>query len=414
MNPMLGLSLLLAGLLAVMGLPQYNHSPNIHASMSQAHAGKGRRAAQELAKRNTDFGFKLFKTLASRNPSKNIFFSPLSISMAFSMLCLGAQDSTLSEIKQGFNFKELPDRDVHEGFHYLIQRLQKGSQDIKLDLGNMLFLDERLQPQEKFLTDVEKVYNAETIPTDFHNLEVTQKEINDYVSQKTHGKINNLVQNIDSGTVMLLINYLFFQVRWLHEFDPKLTQEEDFMLDDNKYVKVPMMFRGGLYKVGHDDKLSCTILEMPYHGNMTAVFILPDEDNLLNVEEALMANVMDRWKKIISKSVVDVYMPRFSITGTYNLKKVLSHMGITKIFEEHGELTGISPHRSLKVGEAFHKAKLKIDEKGTEGAAASGAQTLPMETPLEVKFNKTFLMMIDDDLTASTLFLGKIANPGGK
>lgn len=49
--------------------------------------------------------------------------------------------------------------------------------------------------------------------------------------------------------------------------------------------------------------------------------------------------------------VVDVSLPRFSITGTYNLKKMLSHLGINKIFEEHSDLTRIVPHQSLKVGQ---------------------------------------------------------------
>lgn len=53
----------------------------------------------------------------------------------------------------------------------------------------------------------------------------------------------------------------------------------------------------------------------------------------------------------ISPRVVDISLPRFSITGTYDLKRTLSYLGITKIFEEHGDLTRISPHRSLKVGE---------------------------------------------------------------
>lgn len=44
-------------------------------------------------------------------------------------------------------------------------------------------------------------------------------------------------------------------------------------------------------------------------------------------------------------------LPRFSITGTYDLKKTLSYLGITKIFQEHGDLIRIVPNRSLKVGE---------------------------------------------------------------
>nr|XP_003408638.1 serpin A12 [Loxodonta africana] len=413
MNSTLGLGLLLAGLLAVKGFPQHHLSPNSHVAVNQAQAWKGRRAAQELARRNTDFGFQLFKKLAAKSPGRNIFFSPLSISTAFSMLSLGAQGSTLDEIKQAFNFFELPDKDRHEGFHYLIQRLNQGDQDIKLNLSNVLFIEERLQIQRKFLANVKNLYNADPVPTDFRNLEAAQKQINDYVSRKTHGNVNNLIKNIDPGTVMLLVNSIFFLGRWQHEFDPKVTKEEDFMLDGNKPLKVPMMFRGGMSKVGHDDQHSCTVLEMPYKGNITAIFILPDKDKLERVEEAMVADVLDSWKKIVTRRVVDVSVPRFSITGTYNLKDILSHLGISKIFEENGDLTRISPHRSLKVGEVFHKAKLKMDEKGTEAAAGTAAETLPMEKPVEVKLNRTFLMIIQEENTDSMLFLAKIANPNG-
>lgn len=211
MNRTLGLGLILAGLFTVEGLLKPNFSPKDHGAMSQPQEGKGRRAAQELATRSTDFGFKLYRKLASTGRSKNIFFSPLSISTAFSMLCLGAQDATLAEIKHGLNFKNVPEKDLHEGFHYLIQRLNQGTQNLKLSLGNTLFIDQRLQPEKKFITEAKNLYDADTAPTDFRNLENTKKQINDYVSQKTQGKINNLINNIDSGTVMVLINYIFFR-----------------------------------------------------------------------------------------------------------------------------------------------------------------------------------------------------------
>nr|XP_019601576.1 PREDICTED: serpin A12 isoform X2 [Rhinolophus sinicus]XP_019601583.1 PREDICTED: serpin A12 isoform X2 [Rhinolophus sinicus] len=413
MNPMLGLGLLLAGLLTAEGLLKPNFSPKNHGAMSQTQKRKGRMEARDLARRNMAFGFKLYRKIASTGHSKNIFFSPVSISTAFSMLCLGAQDSTLAEIKNAFNFKDIPEKDLHEGFHYLICRLNQWNQNLKLGFGNTLFIDQRLRPEEKFLTDSKNLYNADIIPTNFQNLKNTQKQINDYVSQKTQGKIDKLIEYIDPGTVMILGNYVFLQATWQHEFDPKATKEEDFILDGNKTVKVPMMFRGGMYKVGHDDQLSCTILEMPYKNNITATFILPDKGKMEQVEEALRLDTFDRWKKLVMRRVVDVSLPRFSITGTYNLKKTLSHLGITRIFEEHGDLSRIVPNRSLKVGEAVHKAKLKMDEKGTEAAGASGMQTLPMEMPFTFKLNSSFLLVITEDIMPSVLFMGKIVNPAG-
>lgn len=62
-----------------------------------------------------------------------------------------------------------------------------------------------------------------------------------------------------------------------------------------------MMLRGGGYKVGHDDQLSCSILEMPYRGNITAIFILPDVGQMRHVEEALTVETLDRWNKLIKQ-----------------------------------------------------------------------------------------------------------------
>ncbi|XP_003787061.1 serpin A12 [Otolemur garnettii] len=411
MNLTLGLALFLAGLLTVKGLLKPKFSPQNHGALNQAPDWRGRIAAKELAKRNVNFGFKLLKKLSSRDRGKNIFLSPLSISTAFAMLCLGAEDPTLAEIKQGFNFRNMPTKDLHEGFHFIIRRLNQETKNLKVRLGNTLFIDPKLQPQQKFLKDIKNLYYADAIPTNFQNLENTRQEINDYISQKTHGRINNLVKNIDSGTMMLLTNYIFFRAKWQYEFDPKLTKEEDFTLESQKSVKVPMMFRGGMYKVGRDEQLSCTILEIPYLKNITATFILPDEGKMEQLEEALQADILSRFKTSMSERVVDVSVPRLHITGTYDLKKMLSLVGVNKIFEEHGDLTRISPHLSLKVGEAVHKAELKMDEKGTEGAAGSGAQTLPMETPMPVKINRPYILMIGDLLTPSILFLGKIVNP---
>ncbi|XP_004455966.2 serpin A12 [Dasypus novemcinctus] len=414
MNPTLGLGLLLVGLLTVHGLLQPNRPPQSHEDASQAQAGRGRRVAQELARWNTDFGLKLFKKLASHNNGRNIFFSPLSIAMVFSMLCLGAQDSTLAEIRQVFNFRELPEQDVHEGFHYLIQKLNQSSQDLKLRLGNALFIDQRLEPQQKFLKGLKDIYFSDTIPINFQNQQNAEKQINDYVSQKTHGKITNLVRSVNPNTLLLLVNYVYFLGRWLHEFDPKLTKEEDFMANGNKLVKVPMMFRGGMYKMGHDDRLSCTVLEMPYKRNLTAILVLPDKGKLRQVEEAIQVDTMARWKKLTTQRVVDVSLPKFFITGIYDLKKTMAQLGISKVFEEHGDLTKISLYRNLKVGEAVHKAELKVDERGSEAAASSAMETLPMETPIDIRFNRTFLMLIVEDITTTVLFLGKIGNPSGK
>lgn len=75
---------------------------------------------------------------------------------------------------------------------------------------------------------------------------------------------------------------------------------------------------------------------------------------------------------------------------------------------------GSAPTDCLSVLQAVHKAELKMDEKGTEGAAGSGAQTLPMENPRKMRLNKPFLMMIYEKLVPSMIFLARIYDPSEK
>ncbi|KAL1789901.1 serpin A12 [Sigmodon hispidus] len=414
MNLILGLSLFLAGLLAVKGLLQVEDAPDVYRSSTRDQERRGKKEARTLARYNMEFGFKLLQKLASNSPQQNIFFSPLSISTAFSMLSLGAEDSTLREIKEGFNFKEMPEKDMHLGFHYVLHKLNQETQDVKMNIGNALFMDQKLNPQRRFLRMAKTMYDADMVLTNFQNLETTQRDINKYISQKTHNIINNLVKSIDPGTVLLLANYIYFRARWQYEFDPKETKEEEFFVDNDKTVKVPMMFRTGMYDMAYDSQLSCTILEMPYRGNITATFVLPDRGKMKKLEQGLQADIYAKWKSLLSKRVVDVWVPKLHASSTYNMKKILSRLGISKIFEENGDLTRISSHRSLKVGEAVHKAELKMDEKGTEGAAGSGAQTLPMENPEKIKLNSPFLIMLYQKSLPSMIFLAKVHNPSEK
>ena len=58
-----------------------------------------------------------------------------------------------------------------------------------------------------------------------------------------------------------------------------------------------------------------------------------------------------------------------------------------------------------------HKAVLSVDEKGTEAAAVTTIEIMPMALPNVVNLNRPFLVLILEDSTKSILFMGKITNP---
>lgn len=170
----------------------------------------------KLAPSNADFAFKLYKQIRDELGDKNIFFSPLSISTAFAMLSLGARSNTLRDLHKGlaFNLTQMEEQEIHEGFQHILQMLNDPHREAQLNMGNTLFVDKHVELLQNFLDRVTKFYFAEAISSNFQNPPEAIKEINKYVETKTHGKIVDLVKDIDPETVMVLINYIYFKGEW--------------------------------------------------------------------------------------------------------------------------------------------------------------------------------------------------------
>ncbi|XP_014645927.1 PREDICTED: alpha-1-antiproteinase 2-like [Ceratotherium simum simum] len=237
------------------------------------------------------------------------------------------------------------------------------------------------------------------------------KQINDYVEKGTQGKIVDLVKELSEDALLALVNYIFFKGKWEKPFNVELTTEEDFHVDENTTVKVPMMNRLGKFDVHHSDTLSSWVLLLDYVGNTTAFFILPDQGRLKHLEDTLSKEILATFLEKRSSSFVNLRLPKLSISGTYNLKTVLGNLGITKVFSNQADLSGITEEVPLKVSKVMHKAVLTVDEEGTEAAGATGMEIMPVSLPPDVEFNRPFVLIIYDRYTKSPLFVGKVVDP---
>ncbi|KAG8449078.1 hypothetical protein GDO86_015941 [Hymenochirus boettgeri] len=367
----------------------------------------------KLSPFNSKFAFKLFKQVAAENPSENIFFSPVSISTAFAMLSLGAKGATLSQILEGLNFNvsKISEEEIHTGFQHLLHMLNDPHSELQLDSGNALFMDNNLKPLQKFLEDVKTYYESEVFSTDFQNSDTATKLINGYVDKKTRGNIPEVLDSVNPNTILILINYIYFKAKWLTPFEPKQTKDRDFHVDNETVVTVPMMHKNGRFNVAYDKELGCTVVEIPYQGNATAIFILPDEGKLQHVEEVLDPSTVKSWKKLFHYQFIDLNIPKFSVSATLDLKAELEKMGVTDLFSEKSDLSGILESTPLHVTKAIHKAVLNVHERGTEAAGVTVLEVMPYRAPPRIIFNHPFLLLILENDMESILFLGKILNP---
>ncbi|NXA30159.1 A1AT antiproteinase, partial [Ibidorhyncha struthersii] len=371
----------------------------------------------KIAPSNADFAFRFYKQVREEVGNKNIFFSPLSISTAFAMLSLGARSNTLNQLHKGlaFNLTEMEEHEIHGGFQRVLQLLNDPHREVQLSMGNALFIDDELKLLQKFVDDVMNFYYSEAISTSFQNSAEAVKEINNYTETKTHGKIVGLLKTLDPETVMVLVNYIFFKGYWEKPFNNLATRDDDFFLDAKNSVKVKMMHQSKAFNIHRDEKMSCWVVEIPYKGNAIALFVLPDEGTMKQVEDALLKETVSNWMQSLKKRKIYLDLPKFSISGSYDVRSLFEKMGVTEVFSDQADLSGVAEKTLLKVSKAIHKAMVDVSENGTEAAAVTLIEAVPMSAqfppPPHIRFNKPFLMIIVDKTTHSILFMGKIVNP---
>ncbi|NXK97868.1 A1AT2 antiproteinase, partial [Formicarius rufipectus] len=362
-----------------------------------------------------DFVFRFYKQAISKETDENVFFSPLSISTAFAMLAVGAKSTTLSQIFEGLGFDDLTEtriHDIHESFHKVLSVLNCADSNITLNIGNALFTATGYGPQESFLQNAKQFYDADFFSSDFHKSEEAKKQINTYVEEKTKGKILELVNHLDPSTVLVLVNYIYFKAAWEKSFDPLSTYEDDFFVDTNASVRVSMMQHESISDTYYDQDLSCEVIELPYQGTARALLILPDDGKMKQVEDALSKETVCKWDSKLMTRRLNLHLPKFSISGSYDVKKLFEKMGITEVFSGNADLSGISERHNLQVSQAIHKALLEVDEAGAEASGATAViSTRVLYLSATIKFNRPFIMLISDKQTGTILFMGKIVDP---
>ncbi|KAM6151569.1 thyroxine-binding globulin-like [Rhynchocyon petersi] len=415
MPPSLYLGFLLLGLHVTI----HCASPNIsEAKVTICHSPQPNVTLYKMASTNADFAFNLYRRFTVETPNQNIFFSPVSVSAAFVMLSFGASSSTQTQILEslGFNLTVTPMAEIYQAFQHIICSLNFPKEELKLHMANALFIGKQLKPLAKFLDDVKSLYETEVLSIDFSNVSIAKQEINSHVEKQTKGKVVGILQDLKPSAIMVLVNYICFKAQWANPFDPSKTEEgSNFLVDKTTTVQVPMMREMDQYYHLVDTELNCTVLQVDYSEKALALFVLPQENLMEWVERSMSSKTLKKWNRLLHKGWVDLSIPKFSISATYDLRAILLKMGIRDVFADHADFSGLAGGSGLKLSSAAHKAVLTIGEKGTEGVAVPEERSpdQPRMTHLHtiIQFDKPFMVLILEKTTRSILLLGKIVDP---
>ncbi|CAK6695473.1 hypothetical protein BBFGKLBO_01854 [Synechococcus sp. CBW1107] len=291
-------------------------------------------------------------------------------------------------------------------------------------MGQSIWPAERFTLRPAFLQTMASSFGASITPLDYAgDPQGAAQRINAWVSERTRGRIKELASaaQFSPDTRLSLLSTIWFQGQWVHEFDPEATHTGSFFLQGGGTRVVPLMQRTGWYRLGAIP--GGRILEIPYQGtswdtpNHTLLILLPDQrDGLAALKRRLTPQSLNKALEVMKETRVDLMLPRFKMRDRPDLIGSLERMGLGEVFGPGADLSGISAVPDLYLSSVLQEATLRVDETGTEAAAAT-IMMMPVgglgEDPITpFRVDHPFLLMIRDQPTGTLLFLGRVLDPG--
>lgn len=373
----------------------------------------------KLVSGNTEFAVDMYKELCKRSDG-NVFFSPISISVALAMTYLGAKVNTAFEMKNGLKLAPLTDEDIHSVYQEMCAFLQTDkSSSFILNTANRIFARKDYVFKAEFLEATSKYYKAEAQTLDFaSDSEGSSKIINKWVEAQTANKIQDLIPSgsLNAQTAMVLVNAIYFKGSWKDKFEKSATQPGKFKLGGGQEVDADMMFTSEKMMYGEDRNLGCKIVELPYVNDDLSMFIiLPNKEDGLSelmgkVDHAKLLELTTQMGKID----VELTLPKFKLEDKFSLNDVLQSLGMKDMFIGGiADFSGMDGTKELYVSSVVHQSFIDVNEEGSEAAAATGVIMMCMSMPITMRFeaDHPFLFFIRDNHTKGILFMGHLANP---
>lgn len=367
---------------------------------------------------NTAFAASMYQQL--RSEPGNLFYSPHSISSALGMTWAGARGQTEKDMAAALHFN-LPQSQFHPAVNALDLALAsrgKGAQGadgggFRLNIANALWGQVNYHFEPVFLDVLGLNYGAGMNIVDFEGQ--TQQAvdlINGWVAKKTENRIKDILSpmSVDSSTRLVLTNAVYFNAAWQVPFDVANTSAGPFTTDAGATVQVPMMH--GSVETQYAQGADYAAVELPYDGGeLSMVIVLPND--LATFESSLDGAKIDSIVGSMSGYMVDISMPTFEFESKFGLVDPLTKMGMGIAFSDAADFSGINGQGGLVISDVIHQSFVKVNEAGTEAAAATaviiGETSVPQ--PAKIELDKPFVFFIRDWQTKAILFVGRVANP---
>ena len=364
----------------------------------------------KMADNNNDFACKLFRTINEQKKGSTIV-SPISVSYVLGMLNEGADGETRQQITDVLGLGGSV-QEINEYFKKMMHEAQSVDPSVTLKNANCIYFKLGKSINPKYEADMQNYYDAYVEAINFNSGNIVNK-INNWSKTHTDGMVPELLkkEELNSLAVMYLLNAVYFKASWTDKFDPRSTRDLDFITLDGKTVKRPMMNLETKAVYGKNNL--CKMLCLPY-GNKaySMVVLLPNEGKTTgDIIRNLSAKKLKEWQLQMRTRDVDILMPSFTTESEIHLEAILSAMGMPRAFsDDSAEFPNMIQRlkEGLYVSMMKQKAKIEVNEEGTEASAETVVEIVELSLPRYEYFYATrpFVYYIMEKSTGAIFFMG--------
>lgn len=378
------------------------------------------KALERFQSGSMEFGLEMFRNLnsESKNDSENLFYSPLSIWSALSSLYIGARGQTAKELETVLGLNESEKLILPKLFNKFLEICSQCGDDEKssFKMANRIYMDKNIELKlcEEHLKDILQRIDFQGDP------EGSRNEINKWVEERTNGKIQNLIPSsaVSSITQMIIANAVYFKETWKTQFNPDMTRKTRFYMNRDTIYTVDMMNTHGNFIYGVSKEMKCQALEIPYSGDeLSMLILLPlhPYNGFGTLAKTITGNRLKDLIDSMTRRELWVTIPKFKVEQEFELSNVLQNMGLRNVFDPRfTDLSGFTGKKDLSVDAVYHKSFIKVNEEGTEAAAATSILLSRVHRPSGItRFlaDKPFLYIIRHIQSDVILFMGTIKSP---
>ena len=371
------------------------------------------KSEQQLVKTTQNFGLNLFKTINETDTSDNIFISPVSVSMALGMTLNGAAGQTYNDMKSTLELNGLSEDEINAAYKSLIDLLLNLDDKVIMEIANSIWPKENYPVLSTFTEVNQKYFYSEVKPLDFSRSDAVDI-INNWISDKTHGKIEDMLDYIPADVVMYLINTIYFKGTWTYQFDEEETKTQSFYSTLQNPTECQMMEIRENLLYYEDDNVQ--IVDLPYGDSLYSmtVFLPGSDQSIDNFISQMTSNAWENYFQELDYKKGIVMMPKLKLDYKKLLNDMLKNMGMAIAFSGGADFSRINGFGDLFISRVIHQSFIQIDEEGTEAAAATIVEVgrgYGSRTYYSMYINRPYLFVIRDRINNTILFIGKISKP---